>query len=91
MRVSGADWARLGEQADRVARFIGNRAYMRMRAGHCIALDEGRAPDGALEFRCSHYDRRPQICRDLGRGSPACEAELMTKRALAGSTTTKAC
>jgi len=33
VRLDGADWARLGPDAERVAHFIGNRAYLRMAGG----------------------------------------------------------
>jgi hypothetical protein len=56
------DWTRLGDEAERVARFVGQRAYMRMEDGHCIALhppaDGGQAP--VLLVRST---KRPQICR----------------------------
>lgn len=41
VRVTGVDWARLGDAAERVAHFTGrgNEAYMKMTAGHCIALE----------------------------------------------------
>jgi len=81
--VTGDDWARLGEAAERVAQFAGNRAFMRMSEGHCAALELRHAVDGAAEFFCSVYERRPQICRDLARGSPECEGELETKQARA--------
>lgn len=79
MRVTGADWERLGAEAERVAHFAGNRAYMKMGDGHCAALDVRAAADGAREFFCTVYERRPQVCRDLGRGSPECEGELLAK------------
>ncbi len=79
VRVSGEDWARLGDAAERVAHFVGNRAYMRMREGHCAALELRHAEDGAAEFFCSIYERRPQICRDLARGSAECEGERAVK------------
>ncbi len=81
VRVSGADWARLGGAAERVAHFIGHRAYMRLARGHCAALQPRRARDGATEWFCTIYDHRPQMCRDLTRGSPACLGELATKHA----------
>ena len=77
--IRGDDWSRLGDDADRLAHFIGHRAFMRMRDGHCAALDVRVTPDGAKEFFCTIYERRPEICRDLGRGSPECEAELELK------------
>lgn len=79
MRVTGADWSRLGDEAERLAHFIGNRAYMRMAEGRCAALEPRRAGDGATEYFCTVYARRPQVCRELGRGSPECEGELARK------------
>lgn len=80
MRLTGDDWARLGAEAERVAHFIGNRAYMRMsESGHCAALEVRSTPDGTREFFCTIYEKRPQICRDLARGSPECEGELQSK------------
>lgn len=79
VRVSGADWERLGADADRVAAFIGNRAYLRMHDGRCAALETRVAADGAPEHFCTIYERRPQVCRDLARGSPECEAERALK------------
>ena len=79
VRVAGADWERLGVEAERVAHFIGNRAYMRMSGGHCAALDVRRTVDGAREFFCTIYAVRPQVCRDLARGSPECEGECAAK------------
>lgn len=83
VRVTGDDWSRLGAQAEEVAQFIGNRAYMRMSDGHCAALavQEGAAGDG--EFFCTLYEVRPQICRDLARGSPACAGEIALKASIA--------
>jgi uncharacterized protein len=34
---------------------------------------------GEHDFFCTIYERRPQICRDLARGSPECEGERATK------------
>lgn len=81
VRISGADWDRLGADADRVAHFIGNRAYLKMRDGHCAALEPRTAPDGLPEYLCTIYDRRPQTCRDLDRGSPQCDGERALKQA----------
>lgn len=81
MRVTGADWERLGVEAERVAHFIGNRAYMRMSDGHCSALDVRASADGTREFFCTVYAVRPQVCRDLERGSPGCEGERAMKGA----------
>jgi len=79
VRVTGADWTRLGAEAERVACFIGNRAYMKMTDGRCAALRPRRTPGGATEFFCTIYEKRPQACRDLARGSPECEGELAAK------------
>lgn len=76
IRVTGDDWERLGPAADRVARFIGNRAYMRMEAGRCAAL---RVERETGRYFCTIYAVRPQVCRDLGRGSPECLGELAEK------------
>lgn len=81
VRVTGDDWARLGDAAERLAHFLGHRAYMRMHDGHCAALEFRRAADGGTEFFCTIYERRPQICRDLARGSPECAGERATKAA----------
>ncbi|HSI10156.1 MAG: YkgJ family cysteine cluster protein [Rariglobus sp.] len=80
VRLSGDDWERLGAETGRVAHFIGNRAYMRMSEhGHCAALEVRATMDGEREFFCTVYEKRPQICRDLARGSPECEGELLAK------------
>jgi len=84
VRLSGEDWARLGDEAERVAHFIGHRAYMKMSAGHCAALQVRPRADGGREYFCTVYDRRPQICRDLARGSPECLGEIATKGGRAG-------
>ena len=75
VRVTGDDYERLGDRADALARFAGNRAYMRMEDGHCAAL---RIEGG--RFVCTAYDVRPDVCRDLARGSPECAGEIATKR-----------
>ena len=76
VRVSGDDHARLGERADELVWFDGNRAYMRMVDGHCGAL---RVQVHSGEFVCDAYETRPQVCRDLARGSGACLGEIATK------------
>ncbi|MBX3231132.1 MAG: YkgJ family cysteine cluster protein [Labilithrix sp.] len=77
VRVTGDDHARLDD--DTLVEWIGNEAYMRMTqthgVGHCAAL----VPSAEGTFLCSVYDRRPQICRDLERGSPQCQGERVTK------------
>jgi hypothetical protein len=79
VRVTGTDWERLEEAADRLAHFVGNRAFMKMSEGHCAALEVRRADGGAAEFFCSIYERRPQVCRDLARGSAECDGERTLK------------
>lgn len=76
IQVDGDDYERLGDDAERLVHFIENRAYMRLVEGHCAALQVDR---DAGRFWCTVYDRRPRICRDLERGSPACAGERATK------------
>jgi Fe-S-cluster containining protein len=75
VRVTGDDHARLGEDAERMSVFVGNRCYMRMESEHCAALVI--APSGT--FHCSVYEHRPAVCRELERGSGACTAEREQK------------
>lgn len=79
VHVTGNDWTRLGVRAEELAQFIGHRAFMRMLDGHCAALELRPDNAGAPDFYCTIYDRRPQICRDLARGSAECEGERQTK------------
>lgn len=79
IRVTGEDWSRFGDQAEHYAHFIEHRAYMKMEDGHCAALSVERDPRGQPLFYCKLYRQRPQICRDLARGSPACEGERAAK------------
>lgn len=81
VRVTGDDWTRLGAEAGQIAQFIGHRAYLRMHDGHCAALAIRHDAAGAPEFFCTIYDRRPQVCRDLARGSPECAGEMAMKGA----------
>ena len=83
VRVSGDDWSRLGADVGRLVHFIGNRAFMKMAGGRCgaLALREAAGAGGGTEYFCTVYSRRPQVCRDLGRGSPECEGELVRKGA----------
>jgi Fe-S-cluster containining protein len=76
IQVDGADYNRLGDDAEALVHFIENRAYMRLVDGHCAALDVDRE---GRRFVCTVYERRPRICRDLERGSPACAGERATK------------
>jgi hypothetical protein len=74
--VTGDDHARLDR--DDLVEWIGNQAFMRIAhtsgVGHCAALsiESGR-------YLCTVYERRPQVCRDLERGSGPCEGERHAK------------
>lgn len=81
MTVTGDDWSRLGDHAERLAVWNNNRAFLRMEHGHCAALVIETQADGP-QFVCSIYAQRPQTCRDLARGSPQCEADWATKRSI---------
>jgi hypothetical protein len=76
VRVLGDDYSRLGELAESLVRFDGNRAYMRLLDGHCAALE---VDVGSGQFVCTAYAMRPQVCRDLERGESACRAEREAK------------
>jgi Fe-S-cluster containining protein len=74
VRVTGEDYARLGDHADELVVWQGNRAYMKMARGRCAALAVAHG-----RFVCTIYENRPQTCRDLARGSRECEGERATK------------
>lgn len=76
VRVTGDDHERLGDEAERLVHFEGTRAYMNMSDGHCAALEVDLRSG---ELRCDCYAKRPQICRDLERGSGQCLAERDAK------------
>ena len=78
VRVTGDDYSRLGERAEGLVWFSSNRVYMRMLDHHCGALTLDKR---SHQFFCGTYDTRPQVCRDLARGSRECHGELETKRA----------
>lgn len=75
-RVEGEDHVRLGERADELTIFIGNRCYMKIYDGHCAALVVDVVE---RRFICGVYDTRPAVCRELERGSGACRGELHEK------------
>jgi Fe-S-cluster containining protein len=80
-RVTGDDHRRLGEEAEQLVEWIGNAAFMRLERvtgsmHKCIAL---AIDPVAGTFACSIYETRPQVCRDLERGSAACRGELASK------------
>jgi uncharacterized protein len=76
VRVTGDDYARLGELAPALVDFDGARASMRMEHGHCAALI---IDPTSKRFVCSAYESRPRICRELERGSGQCQAEREAK------------
>ena len=76
VRVSGDDYARLGDRAEELVAFDGHRAYLRMVDGHCAAL---RIEPDSGHFVCTAYDVRPQTCRDLERASGECFGERHEK------------
>lgn len=74
--MMGIDYDRLGDDAETWVHFIGQRAYMKMTDGHCSALIHD---DERNLFLCSIYERRPDVCRWLERGSGQCRAERTEK------------
>lgn len=77
--VTGNDWSRLGNAAETFADFCGRDAYMRMDSYHCAALKPRQTGPGEVEYFCTLYPQRPQICRDVKRGSVECQGERMRK------------
>lgn len=79
-RVTGDDYERLGDAAEDLVHFIGNQAFMRIEgtegSRRCAALV---VDPKAGTFHCSIYERRPEVCRELERGSGACAGERETK------------
>ncbi|MCF7686928.1 MAG: YkgJ family cysteine cluster protein [Cephaloticoccus sp.] len=84
VRITGKDWTRLGDRVEALAHFIGHRAYMRMQDDHCAALALRRDAADQPEYFCTIYEQRPQVCRDLQRGSLQCAAERELKSGLIG-------
>jgi uncharacterized protein len=76
LRVFGLDYERLGDDAERLTHFLGNRVYMRLEDGHCAAL---RIEPESGRYLCSIYERRPDVCHWLERGSGHCRAERSEK------------
>ena len=76
VRVTGDDYARLGDEAERLVTWLDNQAFMRLEpltgapgvpprcAALTIDMTRGR-------FSCEIYERRPHVCRDLQRGGGA--------------------
>lgn len=77
VRVLGSDYERLADRAEELVHFVGNRAFMAMTDGHCRALSL-KEPGG--QWVCGTYETRPEICRELERGSAECRGELSAKR-----------
>ncbi len=75
-RVDGADHLRMGDRADELTLFIGNRCYMKLLDGHCAALVVDPIN---RRFVCGVYESRPNVCRELERDSPACHGEIHDK------------
>jgi Fe-S-cluster containining protein len=73
--VTGDDWGRLGDDADALTEWTQSHAFMRMNEGRCIAL----ALEAGGGARCTIYARRPEVCRALERGGPACDVERLRK------------
>lgn len=68
------DQERLGQEAGELEHRDGADCYMKMEDSHCIGLTLR-----AGTFVCSLYDRRPEICRELERGSASCREEFLLK------------
>jgi uncharacterized protein len=82
--VTGDDHARLGDDAEDLVAWIGNLAFMRLAPVSELSPALHRCAALALDpssgtFSCTIYERRPQVCRDLERGSPQCHGELGAK------------
>jgi Fe-S-cluster containining protein len=76
LRLCGDDYERLGDLAEELTQWIGNRVYMRIEHGHCAAL---HVDVGNRDLRCTVYEQRPRTCRELDRGSPECLGERAVK------------
>ena len=76
LRVAGVDHDRLGELAESLTEFHGNKMFMKMVDGHCGALTYDTKQEAYL---CSIYEKRPDVCHWLERGSGQCAAERHEK------------
>jgi uncharacterized protein len=74
--VAGFDLARLAEDAERLTVSIAHRFYMKITDGRCAALALDREKG---QWLCSVYERRPDVCRWLQRGSGHCLAQRREK------------
>src|SRR4051812_11417654 len=82
-RVTGDDHRRLGDDAERLVEWTDNLAFMRLeRVNGDDSLHKCAALTIDVEsgtFACSVYETRPEVCRELARGSGACRGEIATK------------
>src|SRR5678809_1685493 len=76
--LTESDRNRLGSDAASLIHEEDGAHFMAMREGHCAALRVG-----AFAFSCAVYDRRPAVCRELERGTPACLEERSLKKSAA--------
>jgi len=74
--VTGDDYARLGDDAVRLVTWDENHAFMELADGHCAALQVDLV---SRRLVCTVYESRPEVCRELARGSSACGGERDTK------------
>ena len=64
LNLDGDDHERLGDDAERLTVFLGNRCYMRLIDGHCAAL---RVDSAERRFVCTVYDRTRPWSRSRSR------------------------
>ena len=76
VRVWGADWDRMDDEARSFTVFGDNRCFMRIEDGRCAALVVD-AEHGT--FKCAIYAMRPEVCRSFERGSGTCRADYFAK------------
>jgi uncharacterized protein len=81
--LTGRDRVLLRGDAAALVREVDGAHYMAMDHGRCAAL---RIDRGA--FVCAIYARRPAVCRELDRGTPACLEERALKRPVAAEART---
>jgi Fe-S-cluster containining protein len=79
--VTEEDRARLGQLTDEVCHEVNGEHYLSMNDGRCAQLEHVEG-----EWVCGIYQKRPQACRDLARGSAQCLAERSLKRLRASRT-----
>ena len=81
--LTGRDRLLLRGDTAALVREVDGAHYMAMDRGRCAAL---RVHRGA--FVCAIYARRPAVCRELDRGTPACREERALKRPVAAEART---